>query len=256
MLIATWNVNSIRARIERVTAWLAAQKPDVLCLQELKVEEKDYPVEAFRAVGYESVQACQKTYNGVAILSRRPMSDVQRGLDDGVEDPQARLIEATVDGVRMVNVYAPNGQVVGSDKWSYKLAWLDRLRAHLERKHDRAAPLVLCGDFNVAPEPRDVHDPLEWEPSVLFHPEARHALERVRAWGFRDAFRMHHHDPGFYTWWDYRMLGFPKNRGLRIDHVFVTEPLTARCKDCWIDRDARKGKQPSDHAPVLMQLAG
>jgi exodeoxyribonuclease-3 len=251
MLIASWNVNSIRARIERVTAWLQARKPDVVCMQELKVEEKELPVEAFTQLGYRSVQACQKTYNGVAILAKAPLDYVACGLDDGVDDPQQRLIAATVNGVRVICVYAPNGQGVGSDKWSYKLAWMERLRAYLAKRCDRNAPLVLCGDFNVAPEPRDVHDPAEWESSTLFHPEARAALERVRSWGLYDSFRLHHQDPGFYSWWDYRMLGFPKNRGLRIDHLFVTEPLVPRCKDAWIDREARKGKQPSDHAPVL-----
>jgi exodeoxyribonuclease-3 len=197
------------------------------------------------------VHACQKTYNGVAILARAPISDVQFGLGDGVEDAQQRLIAGTVDGVRILSAYVPNGQEVGSDKYLYKLQWMERLRAYLEGNCDRQAPLILCGDFNVAPEPRDVHAPAEWESSVLFHADVRAALERVRAWGLTDTLRMHHQEPGLYSWWDYRMLGFPKNRGLRIDHVFVTEPLARRCSDAYIDREARKGKQPSDHAPVL-----
>jgi exodeoxyribonuclease-3 len=250
MVIASWNVNSIRARIDRVSAWLRATQPDVLCLQELKVEEKGLP--AFD--GYHCAAACQKTYNGVAILSKTPIADVAVGLDDGIEDGQQRLISGTVGGLRILSVYAPNGQSVGSDKWQYKLAWLERLRKHLAR-YDHSTPLVMAGDFNVAPEAKDVHDPMEWEPQVLYHPEARAAMMRVRGFGLHDTFRLHHGGPGFYTWWDYRMLSFAKNRGLRIDQIFVTEPLVARCSDAFIDREARKGKQPSDHAPVLATLA-
>jgi exodeoxyribonuclease-3 len=153
-----------------------------------------------------------------------------------------------------LSVYAPNGQSVGSDKWQYKLAWLERLRAHLDKTYTRNTPLVLAGDFNVAPEARDVHDPAEWEPSVLYHPEARAAMARVREFGLYDTFRLHHKDGGFYSWWDYRLLSFPKNRGLRIDQIFVSEPLVARCKEAWIDREARKGKLPSDHAPILASI--
>jgi exodeoxyribonuclease-3 len=255
LLLATWNVNSIRARLDRVLAWIEARRPDVLCMQELKVEEKDFPVEPFTALGYHAAQLCQKTYNGVAILSRTPLVEVACGLDDGTDDPQARLIAGTVDGVRILTVYAPNGQTVGSDKYAYKLRWLERLRAYLDARCDRAQPLVVCGDFNVAPEARDVHDPAAWENEVLFHVDARHALEKVRAWGLVDAVRLHHEQPGLYTWWDYRMLGFPKNRGLRIDHVLVTEPLARRCVEAFIDREERKGKQPSDHAPVLARFS-
>ena|SRR5579859_4178022 len=243
MLIASWNVNSIRARIERLRAWLSATQPDVVCLQELKAEEM--PV----LDGYHHAAACQKTYNGVAILAKTPIEDVACG--DGIDDGQARLVAGTVGGVRVLSVYAPNGQSVGTDKWQYKLAWLGRLRAHLEQTYKRNTPLVVAGDFNVAPEARDVHDPAEWEPSVLFHPEARAAMARVRELGLYDSFRLHHQEPGFYSWWDYRLLSFPKNRGLRIDQIFVSEPLVARCRDAWIDREARKGKLPSDHAPIL-----
>src|SRR5262249_43228135 len=158
-----------------------------------------------------------------------------------------------IAGLRILSVYAPNGQSVGSDKWEYKLKWLARFREHLNRHYSHGDKLVVAGDFNVAPEARDVHDPAEWEPSVLFHPEARAALEEVRRFGLRDTFRQHHSAPGFYSWWDYRMLGFAKNRGLRIDHIFVTDAVT--CDDSWIDREARKGKQPSDHAPVLATLS-
>jgi exodeoxyribonuclease-3 len=251
MKIATWNVNSIRARIERVTAWLTAAQPDVLCMQELKVEEEKFPLTELQALGYQVAYSCQRTYNGVAILARSPLVDVRIGLDDGVEDAQARLISATVDDVRIISAYVPNGQTVGSDKYEYKLQWMARLERHLETHYQRAQALLLCGDFNVAPEARDVYDPVAWANETLFHIDARVALEKVRRWGLVDLFRLHHQEPGVYSWWDYRMLGFPKNRGLRIDHIFASESLARRNENCWIDREARKGKDPSDHAPVI-----
>ncbi len=251
MKLATWNVNSLRARLERVLAWLDAQRPDIVCLQELKCEEQLLPQLELHGLGYQGVYNCQKTYNGVAILSRTPISDVHLGLDDGDDDTQARLVSGTIEGVRVLSAYFPNGQAVGSDKYLYKLKWMARLRTYLDKRHDPKQPLLLCGDFNVAPEERDVHDPAAWANEPLFHTDARQALEHLRAFGFTDTFRKHHQDAGVYSWWDYRMLGFPKNRGLRIDHIFATEPMAARCTATWIDREARKGKQPSDHAPVL-----
>lgn len=251
MKLATWNVNSIRARVERVGPWLEEHQPDVLCMQELKVEEDKFPLELFRAAGYDVALACQKTYNGVAIASRLPISDVRRGLDDGVEDPQARLISASIDGVRVMSVYVPNGQAVGSDKYEYKLTWMERFVRDLDAHYDRAAPMLIAGDFNVAPEAKDVHDPVAWASETLFHVDARQRLEKIRAWGLVDLFRLHHWEAGYYSWWDYQMLAFPKNRGLRIDHIFASEPMARRCDACWIDRDARKGQKPSDHAPVV-----
>lgn len=251
MKLATWNVNSVRARLERVTAWIKKHQPDVLCLQELKTEEKDFPAQAFKDLGYHSVQACQRTYNGVAILSRTPAQQSLCGLGDGVDDTQARLVSALVEGVHVLCAYVPNGQEVGSDKYAYKLEWLKRLRTYLEKHHQPDQPVVLCGDFNVAPEERDVHAPDQWSHEPLFHEDARKAMEHVRQWGFTDAFRLHHAEPGLYSWWDYRALAFPKNRGLRIDHIWITQPLVGRCKDVVIDREARKGQQPSDHAPVV-----
>lgn len=251
MKLATWNVNSIRARLERVLAWTETNAPDVLCLQEIKVEDDVFPAGAFEDLGYHAVVHGQRTYNGVAILSKTPPEDPWRGLDDGVDDPQARLVGARVDGVRVLCAYVPNGEYVGSVKWTYKLAWLERLGRFLEARCDPAAPLVLCGDLNIAPEPRDVKNPEKWEKTVLFHPEARAALETLSGFGLADALRLHHEEDGIYSWWDYRMLGFPKNDGLRIDHVLVTEPMAARCTDCFVDREARKGPKPSDHAPVV-----
>jgi exodeoxyribonuclease-3 len=251
--IASWNVNSIRARKERVLAWLERHEPDVLCLQELKVEEKDFPFEELGARGYQVVMAGQRTYNGVGIASRKPLGAVRAGLDDGVDDPQARLIGATVDGVRLLSVYVPNGQAPGSDKFVYKLRWLARLRGYLERHHHPSEPLVVCGDFNVAPEARDVYDPAGLEGDTLFHPEVRQALRHVTDWGLEDTFRRHQDAAGLYSWWDYRLLGFPKNRGFRIDHIFATAAV--RSSSSVIDREERKGKQPSDHAPVVTELA-
>jgi len=253
--IATWNVNSIRARLDRLVAWLGRQSPDVLCLQELKVTDELFPFAELERVGYKAAVSGQKTYNGVAILAREEPTDVARGMGDDVDDVQARLIAASVRGVRVVSAYVPNGGEVGSDKWAYKLAWLRRLRRLLERNCGADAPLALCGDLNIAPEARDVHDPERWEGSVLFHADLRAAFADLCAWGLADALRIRHQEGGLYSWWDYRMLAFPKNAGLRIDHVLVTKPLGARCLEVGIDRNERKGKQPSDHAPVVADFA-
>jgi exodeoxyribonuclease III len=256
MRLATWNVNSIRVREERLLRWLDAARPDVVCLQELKVTEDAFPAERLRAAGYEAAVFGQKTYNGVAILSRTPLAEVERGLGDDSGDAAARVVSARVGDTRVVSVYAPNGAVVGSDKWAYKLEWYARLRAWLERRFSPADRLALCGDWNVAPEARDVCDPPAWEPGVLFHPEARRALERLREWGLTDAFRLHCDAPGFYTWWDYRMLAFPRDRGLRIDHVLLTASLARRCRAASIAREERKGDEPSDHVPVVVEIEG
>jgi exodeoxyribonuclease-3 len=255
VLIATWNVNSIRARKERVLTWLSAQRPDVLCLQETKVTDDVFPSAEFEALGYHMVVSGQRTYNGVAILSRTSPAEVARKFADGEEEPEARFLSVRVSGVRVVCVYVPNGQVVGSDKFSYKLAWLSRLRRYLDRYCDPGELLALCGDLNVAPEPRDVHDPAAWQDTVLFHPDARAALQELCAWGLVDTFRLHHSEAGLYSWWDYRQLAFPKNHGLRIDHILVTKPLAARCVSAHIDRETRKGQRASDHAPVVASFS-
>jgi len=254
--LASWNVNSIRVRRERLLRWLEAHRPDVLCLQELKVTESQFPMDALRAAGYDVAVFGQKGYNGVAVLSRvgLGLADVRLGLDDGVEDVTARLVSARVGSLRVITVYVPNGQVVGSEKYAYKLEWLRRLRAYLERHHRTSEPLVLCGDFNVAPEPRDVQFPKQWEQSVLFHPDVRAALRQVTDWGLTDTFRLHHREGGFYSWWDYRMLSFPKNDGLRLDLVLATEPVARSCTEASIERNERKGKLASDHVPVLATL--
>ena len=253
--VATYNVNSIRARLDRVLAWLARAPCDVVCLQELKVADDEFPREAFEAQGWHCAVHGQRTYNGVAILSRAPLTRVSAGLGDGVADPEARLLSADTAGVRIVSAYVPNGQTVGSAKWTYKLAWLARLGAWLARTGSPDEPLVLAGDFNVAPEDRDVARPDEWRDSVLCHADARAAFRAIVEWGLIDTIRLHHHADGPYTWWDYRMLGFPKNNGLRIDHILVTPELSRRCREAYVVRDERKGKQPSDHAPVVAVLA-
>jgi len=254
LTLATWNLNSIKARRDRLLGWLARRQPDVVCLQELKVQEEAFPFSELRAAGYHAAVLGQKTYNGVAILSREEPNEVLKGMDDGVDDPQARLVAVRVRGIEVVSVYVPNGGELGSDKCAYKLEWTRRLRAWLDRRFVATDRLALCGDFNVAPEARDVCDPAAWEGSVLTHPDARQALQDVRAWGLVDAFRLHHEEPGFFSWWDYRMLAFPKNKGLRIDHIDLSPSLAGRCSAAAIDRNERKGKQPSDHVPVVVEL--
>lgn len=254
MWIATWNVNSIRARRERFLAWLEKRQPDVLLLQELKCQLADLEPFDFASLGYHAAANTQKTYNGVAILSKTPLEDIRMGLDDGVEDPQARLVAASTRGIRFLSAYIPNGSEVGSEKYAYKLRWLERLRAYLDRNCNPDEPLVLGGDFNVAPDERDVHDPEAWEDTVLFHPDVRAAYQNLLDWGLEDSFRIHNQDAGVYSWWDYRMLGFPKNRGLRIDLLLTTASLRELVEESFVDREERKGKQPSDHAPVLLRL--
>ncbi len=253
MKLATWNVNSIRARQERLVAWLSAQQPDVLCLQETKVEDGSFPLEPLRALGYEAAIHGQRTYNGVAILSRRPIANVARGFGDGGDDAQARLVAATIDGVRIVNAYVPNGHAVGTPKYDYKLEWLRRLRNHLAPA--TSAPLVLVGDLNVAPQAADVYDAAALRNDVLFHEDARAAFGALLGAGLLDGFRLRRPEPGLYSWWDYRMLAFPKNLGARIDHVLVSAPIAERLASASIDREQRKGKGASDHAPVVVDIA-
>jgi len=254
--IVTWNVNSIRARKERVLAWVAAQQPDVLCLQETKVTDDAFPRADFEALGYHVTVSGQRTYNGVAILSRTQPSEVVRTFADDEEERDARFLTARIAEVQVVCMYVPNGQVIGSEKFAYKLAWLGRLRRYLDHHCDPRTMLALCGDLNVAPEPRDVHDPAAWQDTVLFHPQARAALQTLCAWGLVDAFRLQHSEGGLYSWWDYRQLSFPKNHGLRIDHILVTSSLAARSTGARIDREARKGQGASDHAPVIASFSG
>ncbi len=254
MRIATWNVNSVRARLDRLLAFLGRSNVDVLCLQELKVTDGDFPREPLEAAGWKAVTFGQKTYNGVAIVAREEPADVERGLLDGVDDPEARLVAATVRGVRVVSAYVPNGKTVGSEKWDYKLRWLARLEAYLRPRVTADASIVLCGDFNVAPTDLDVRNVEKWRDTVLCRTEVRAAFEALKATGLADALRLVRPEEAVYTWWDYRELGFPKNDGLRIDHFLVGAPLAARLASVTVDRDERKGKLPSDHAPVIAEF--
>ncbi len=231
--------------------WLTARQPDVLCLQELKATEAQFPFDAVAEAGYKVAFHGQKTYNGVAILAKTEPEDVRLGLDDGGDEMGARVISARVGGLRVVNVYVVNGQVVGSLKYAAKLEWMRRLRAYLDARHRSSEKLVLCGDFNVAPEPRDVERPEEWASSVLFHADVRDALRHILDFGFEDTLRLHTQEAGLYSWWDYRKLSFPKNDGLRLDLILATPPAARFCTAASIDRTERKGVQPSDHAPVL-----
>lgn len=256
MKIATWNVNSLTVRLPHLLTWLGEHPVDVLCLQETKMTDAKFPAAALEEAGYHSVHAGQKTYNGVAILARSPISDVVRNNPRG-SDPQQRLISATVDGVRIVNAYMPNGQTLGSEKYAYKMAWLDALRAWLadELQAHAAGGLALLGDFNIAPEERDVHEPAAWENHIHFTPDERAQLAQIAALGLTDAFRLFEQPEKSYSWWDYRNLAFRRNQGLRIDHILLSSALRARCSACVIDRAPRKWEQPSDHVPVVATLA-
>jgi exodeoxyribonuclease-3 len=254
MKIATWNVNSIRSRVARVLDWTRREEPDVLCFQEIKTTDELFPAAPFEELGYHIETWGQPTYNGVAILSRTRSKDVTRGLPGDAPDAQRRLIAATVKGVRIINVYVPNGQSPESDKFVFKLEWLGRLRDWLDAAASPADPLLLLGDFNIAPDDRDVHDPDLWRGKIHFHPKEHAALARITSWGLFDLFRKHHTEGGFYSWWDYRQLAFPKNKGLRIDLVLGTAPMLDRVKGSQIHRDERKGEGPSDHAPVVVEV--
>jgi exodeoxyribonuclease-3 len=257
LTVATWNVNSVRARLDRLLAFLERARPDALCLQETKLEDAAFPHQAVRNAGYVAVTHGQKTYNGVAILAREAPTDVERGFGDELTpestgDREARFLTARVRGIRISSAYVPNGAETGSPKYPYKLAWMRRLRTWLDAHVSPDEPYALCGDFNVAPDDRDCARPEAWRDGVLANDEVRAALAHVRAFGLVDCVRKHHPEGGVYTWWDYRRLSFPRNDGLRIDHVFATAPLAERCVSARVDRDERKGKQASDHAPVLV----
>ncbi|MEK6607398.1 MAG: exodeoxyribonuclease III [Myxococcota bacterium] len=260
MKLATWNVNSIRARIDRLRPWLDAERPDVVCLQETKARDDVFPIDQLRASGYRAAILGQRTYNGVAVLAREELGeprDVGFGFRDAGDDTQARFLDVRVGDLRVLCAYVPNGRAVGTEHFAFKLDWLDRVRRYLGEHCDPGEPLALCGDLNVAPEAIDVHDPAAWEGQVLFHPDERAALRRLLDWGLVDVVRASNPEPGLYSWWDYRMLAFPKNRGLRIDHVFCTHPLAERVSKARIDREMRKvkdGKPPSDHAPVIVTI--
>jgi exodeoxyribonuclease III len=254
MKLASWNVNSVNVRRERLLRWLADKQPDVLCIQELKGVDEAFPSADVHELGYQALLYGQRTYNGVAILAKGAIEDARRGFDDGEDDPEARFLSARVFGLHVLCCYVPNGSELTSPKYAYKLRWLDRLLAHLERHHSASEPLLVCGDFNIAPEDRDCYDPDGWRESVLFHEAVKEKWRHLLAFGLVDTYRLHVQEAGKFSWWDYRMLSFPKGRGLRIDHLLATRLLAERCTSATIDREQRKGKQPSDHAPVLIEL--
>ena len=254
MKVVTWNLNSIRAREERLLSWLSRQAPDVVCLQETKVTDEQFPHDAVKEQGYHAAVHGQKTYNGVAILSREPIDDIRIGFGDGVDDPQARCICGMIQGARFISVYVPNGDKPESDKYVYKQEWLERLFVYLDKTHAPETPLLISGDFNIAPEAADVAEPDVWRGSVLFNPDMTGVITRLLDWGLEDVVRKHNPEPGLYSWWDYRQLGFPRNKGLRIDHILATPELASRTASAGVDRDERKGSKPSDHAPVMVEL--
>lgn len=253
MKIASWNVNSLKVRLPHLLDWLVEQQPDALCLQELKLEDHNFPYAEIEAAGYQAVWSGQKTYNGVALLARSAIHDVVAG-NPRFPDEQKRLIAGTVDGVRVVCAYMPNGQAVGSDKYEYKLAWLNALSDWLEEELKTYPQLALCGDYNIAPDDRDVHDPEAWAGQILCSEPERAAFRRFCDLGLADSFRLFEQPAKTFSWWDYRNLGFQKNLGLRIDHVLLSAPLAARCTAAGIDRAPRKRERPSDHAPVWATL--
>lgn len=257
MKIATWNVNSLKVRQQHVIDWLELSHVDVLCLQELKMPDEKFPHEELAQKGYRSWCAGQKTYNGVGILVRDGLNvdetSIVRNIP-GFEDPQQRVIAATVEGVRVISAYFPNGQAPGSEKFAYKLRWLEALEAWLADEMRTHTELALLGDYNIAPEDRDVHDPKAWEGQNLVSPEERAAFARLAGMGLVDSFRQFEQPEKMYTWWDYRMLAFRRNAGLRIDHILLSPPLSARCTSCEVDKTPRKWDQPSDHAPVIAEL--
>ncbi|MCY4104304.1 MAG: exodeoxyribonuclease III [bacterium] len=256
MRLATWNVNSLRARMERVEPWLAAVEPDVLCMQETKLATEDFPHMAFEALGYECVHHGEGRWNGVAVCSRLGLEDTAAGFADGAgEDRDARIVWATCGGVRVASVYVPNGREVGHDHYHYKLAWFGRLRAHLEAVCDPAGEVVVAGDFNVAPEDRDVWDIEVFAESTHVTEPERAAWRAVGDWGLVDVFRRRFPGvDGLYTFWDYQAGRFHKRQGMRIDHVLASESLAARAAGIVVDRNARKGAKPSDHAPLVVDF--
>lgn len=253
MKLATWNINSVRQRLAHVVDWLNTNEPDVLALQEIKCETAQFPFAALEDLGYRCLVEGQKAYNGVALLSRLDGTDVQRGLPD-YEDPQRRLLAATYDGVRVINVYVPNGQSVGSEKFRYKLDWMDALAGYVARELACHEHLAIVGDFNVAPEDRDVHDPELWRERILCSTPEREKIHALLALGLKDAFRLFEQPDRTFSWWDYRMFAFRRNMGLRIDLILTSSALSERCSAVAVDRVPRALEKPSDHAPVVALL--
>lgn len=256
MRIATWNVNSLRVRLDRVSSWIVANQPDVLCLQETKMADAAFPSSAFEAIGYQSVHHGDGRWNGVAIVSRVGIDEVDISMGGPADAAGCRLVAATCGGVRVHSIYVPNGRSVDSEHFAEKLAWLAALRSLLDATCRPSEPVAVCGDFNVAPDDRDVWDPAAMVGSTHVTQAEREALAGLEQWGLHDAFRIHHADPGLFSWWDYRGGSFHRGQGMRIDLVLLSHSLAKRCSAAWIDREQRKGPQPSDHAPVVADIDG
>ena len=253
MKIATWNVNSLNVRLPHVLDWIEANKPDALCLQETKQEDIKFPYDALKEVGYNAIHTGQKTYNGVAILSPHEMTDVHTAIPN-FADEQKRLIAATINGVRIVCVYIPNGQAVDSDKYQYKLNWLEAFTPWLQTEIAKYPELALLGDYNIAPEDIDCHDPAAWVGQVLVSPRERDAFNKLIQLGLEDGFRLFDKNEGQFSWWDYRMAGFRRNLGMRIDHILITPALKEISTASYIDKTPRKLERPSDHTPVVLEM--
>lgn len=253
MKIATWNVNSLNVRLPHLLDWLASEQPDILCLQETKLDDPKFPVAEIEAAGYRVLFSGQKTYNGVAILSKSEGMEIVSAIPD-FEDEQKRVLAATFGDIRVICAYIPNGQAVDSDKYHYKLRWLKALNNWLREELTRFPKLVLLGDYNIAPEDRDCHDPAAWVGQVLVSEPERDAFKTMLELGLHDAFRLFDQPEKSFSWWDYRMMGFRRNFGMRIDHILLTEALKKQCRACWIDKTPRKMERPSDHTPVVAEL--
>lgn len=253
MKLATWNVNSLNVRAPQVLDWLKSEQPDVLCLQETKIQDHKFPYEDLKEIGYHAVHLGQKTYNGVAIISRHAIEDVQFDIPN-FEDEQKRFVAATINGIRIICVYIPNGQSLDSDKYQYKLNWLQALTSHLEQQLVQYPKLALLGDYNIAPEDQDVSDPEAWKGSVIVSQPERDAFKQFITLGLHDSFRLFEQAEKLYSWWDYRMMAFRRNMGLRIDHILISSPLVPLAKQSWIDEAPRKLERPSDHTPVVLKL--
>ncbi len=254
MKLATWNVNSLRVRLPQVLLWLAEHKPDLLALQELKLTDADFPYAEFQAVGYQALVAGQKQYNGVALLSRSTTFAPLPRPDELADYPEARIIAAQLGALRVINLYVVNGAAVTAPQYAYKLDWLERLAAYLRRVQDERYPQIVLGDFNIAPDDRDVYDPSAWGAEILCSPAERTALQGLLALGLHDLFRVCRPEEQAFSWWDYRAAGFRRNHGLRIDLILGNTAARVACQDCWIDRAPRGWERPSDHAPVVAEF--
>lgn len=253
MKIASWNVNSLKVRLEQVLNWLEQHQPDILALQETKLSDENFPQEAFESRGWEVAFSGQKTYNGVAIISQQAATDIVTDIPD-LSDPQRRILSVTIGGLRIINLYVVNGSAPGTEKFAYKMDWLEKVSRFIEQQLQQHQDVVVLGDFNIAPEDRDVHDPNKWRDKILCTKEERSALNQILDLGFQDSFRLLHDEGGFFSWWDYRMNGFTRNLGLRIDLILCSDQMAESVNAAYIDLEPRKAERPSDHTVVVAEF--